>query len=148
MFSHVMVGSNDLERSKRFYDALFEKPGRQDDKGRLSYGRRGSVFMVSMPIDGEPATYANGSTIGFTYDTPEEVDAWQKRGTEAGGQAIEDRAREEVDKQVEKGKQRVNDEIDKGQKRIEDEVTNAQDRVSQGVDDAQKEAEKRAGGGQ
>ncbi|CAA9519421.1 MAG: Lactoylglutathione lyase and related lyases [uncultured Sphingomonas sp.] len=90
MFSHVMVGSNDLERSKRFYDALFEKPGRQDDKGRLSYGRRGSVFMVSMPIDGEPATYANGSTIGFTYDTPEEVDAWQKRGTEAGGQAIED----------------------------------------------------------
>ncbi|CAA9459025.1 MAG: hypothetical protein AVDCRST_MAG02-1828 [uncultured Rubrobacteraceae bacterium] len=69
-------------------------------------------------------------------------------GAVACGQAIEDRAREEVDKQVEKGKQRVNDEIDKGQKRIEDEVTNAQDRVSQGVDDAQKEAEKRAGGGQ
>jgi catechol 2,3-dioxygenase-like lactoylglutathione lyase family enzyme len=85
-----MVGSNDLERSKRFYDALFEKPARQDDKGRLSYGRRGSVFMVSMPIDGQPATYANGSTIGFTYDTPEEVDAWQRRGVEAGGTAIED----------------------------------------------------------
>lgn len=90
MFSHVMVGSNDLERSKRFYDALFEKEARRDDKGRLSYGRRGSIFMVSKPIDGEPACHANGGTIGFAFDTPEEVDAWQKRGAEAGGTAIED----------------------------------------------------------
>ncbi len=90
MFSHVMVGSNDLDRSKRFYDALFEKEGRRDDKGRLSYGRRGSVFMVSNPIDGGAATHANGGTIGFAYDTPEEVDAWHKRGVEAGGTAIED----------------------------------------------------------
>jgi catechol 2,3-dioxygenase-like lactoylglutathione lyase family enzyme len=89
MFSHVMIGSNDLERSKRFYDALFQKEGRQDDRGRLSYGRRGSVFMVSSPIDGEPACHANGGTIGFAQDTPEEVDAWQKRGVEAGGTAIE-----------------------------------------------------------
>jgi catechol 2,3-dioxygenase-like lactoylglutathione lyase family enzyme len=90
MFSHVMVGSNDLERSKRFYDALFEKEARRDDKGRLSYGRRGSIFMVGKPIDGEPACHANGGTIGFAYDTREEVDAWQKRGAEAGGTAIED----------------------------------------------------------
>ena len=53
MFSHMMVGSNDLERSKKFYDALFGKPAQdQDDKGRLSYGRRGAVFMVTTPIDG------------------------------------------------------------------------------------------------
>ena len=90
MYSHVMVGSNDLERSKRFYDALFEKPGRQDDKGRLSYGRKGAVFMVSAPIDGQPATVGNGSTIGFSFDTAEEVDAWQQRGVAAGGKAIED----------------------------------------------------------
>lgn len=90
MYSHMMVGSNDLERSKRFYDALFEKPGRQDDKGRLSYGRKGSVFMVTSPIDGQPATHGNGSTIGFGFDTPEEVDAWQQRGIAAGGTAIED----------------------------------------------------------
>ncbi len=69
-------------------------------------------------------------------------------GAVACGQAIEDRAREEVDKQVENGKQRVNEEIDKGQKRIQDEVTNAQDRVNQGVNDAQNEAEKRTGGTQ
>ncbi len=90
MYSHMMVGSNDLERSKKFYDALFGKPGRTDDKGRLSYGRKGSVFMVSNPIDGGPATHGNGSTIGFGFDTPEEVDAWHQRGIEAGGTAIED----------------------------------------------------------
>jgi catechol 2,3-dioxygenase-like lactoylglutathione lyase family enzyme len=90
MYSHVMVGSNDLDRSRAFYDALFEKSGRTDDKGRTSYGRKGSVFMISSPIDGEPATHGNGSTIGFAFDTPEEVDAWQQRGIAAGGTAIED----------------------------------------------------------
>jgi catechol 2,3-dioxygenase-like lactoylglutathione lyase family enzyme len=90
MFSHVMVGSNDLERSKRFYDALFGKEARRDDKGRLSYGRRQAVFMVSPPIDGQAATVGNGSTIGFTFDSPEEVDAWHKAGSEAGGTSIED----------------------------------------------------------
>lgn len=90
MYSHMMVGSNDLGRAKTFYDALFEKEGRTDDKGRLSYGRRGSVFMVSKPIDGEAATQGNGCTIGFGFDSPEEVDAWHRRGEEAGGKSIED----------------------------------------------------------
>ena len=90
MFSHVMVGSNDLDRSKHFYDALFGKEGRRDDKGRLSYGRRGAVFMVSNPIDGQAATHANGGTVGFNFDSPEEVDAWHKAGVEAGGTSIED----------------------------------------------------------
>jgi len=43
MFSHVMVGSNDVDRSKQFYDSLFEKEGRADDKGRVAYRRNGSV---------------------------------------------------------------------------------------------------------
>jgi catechol 2,3-dioxygenase-like lactoylglutathione lyase family enzyme len=90
MYSHMMVGSNDLERSKAFYDALFGKEGRRDDKGRLSYGRKGSIFMVSKPIDGQPATHGNGCTIGFAFDSPEEVDEWHRRGVEAGGTAIED----------------------------------------------------------
>jgi catechol 2,3-dioxygenase-like lactoylglutathione lyase family enzyme len=90
MYSHVMVGSNDPERSKTFYDALFQKEGRTDDKGRTSYGRKGSVFMISRPIDGQPAHHANGGTIGFNFDSPEEVDAWHKRGVEAGGTSIED----------------------------------------------------------
>jgi catechol 2,3-dioxygenase-like lactoylglutathione lyase family enzyme len=94
MFSHMMVGSNDIERSKRFYDALFgamgAKSGRQDDKGRLSYARNGAVFMVTPPIDGQAATHGNGSTIGFTIDSPEQVDAWHAAGVGAGGTAIED----------------------------------------------------------
>lgn len=90
MFSHVMVGSNDLERSRKFYDALFGKPGRTDDKGRLSYGRRGAVFMVSNPIDGQAACHANGGTIGFAFDTPAEVDAWHAAGCAAGGKSCED----------------------------------------------------------
>ena len=90
MFSHVMVGSNDVERSKKFYDALFEKEAAVDDKGRLAYRRKGAVFMVTKPIDGQSACHANGGTIGFAYETPEEVDAWHRRGVEAGGTACED----------------------------------------------------------
>ena len=90
MYSHMMVGSNDLTRAKSFYDGLFGKEARTDDKGRLSYGRRGSVFMVGKPIDDQAATHGNGCTIGFSFDTPDEVDAWHRRGVEAGGTSIED----------------------------------------------------------
>jgi catechol 2,3-dioxygenase-like lactoylglutathione lyase family enzyme len=94
MFSHMMVGSNDIDRSQRFYDSLFQamggKPGRRDEKNRLAYRHNGAVFMVTPPIDGQPATHGNGSTIGFLIDNPEHVDAWHKAGVEAGGTAIED----------------------------------------------------------
>jgi catechol 2,3-dioxygenase-like lactoylglutathione lyase family enzyme len=90
MFSHIMVGSNDVDQSKRFYDALFEKDGMIDPKGRLAYRRGGSVFMIGKPIDGQPAGHGNGATIGFNFDSPDEVDEWQQRGIAAGGTAIED----------------------------------------------------------
>ena len=90
MFSHVMVGSNDIERSKKFYDALFGKEGAMDDKGRLAYRKNGAAFMVSKPKDGQPASHANGGTIGFLFDSPEEIDAWHKAAVENGGTSIED----------------------------------------------------------
>ena len=94
MYSHNMVGSNDIERSKKFYDALFGamggKPGITDDKGRLIYMHNGGIFLVTEPIDGKPATAGNGCTIGFAMDSPEQADAWHKAGVEAGGKAIED----------------------------------------------------------
>ena len=94
MFSHMMVGSNDIARSKTFYDALFGamggKPGMEDDKGRLIYLHNGGIFLVTPPIDGAPATHGNGSTIGFTVEGPAQADAWHKAGTESGGTAIED----------------------------------------------------------
>jgi catechol 2,3-dioxygenase-like lactoylglutathione lyase family enzyme len=74
MFSHVMVGSNDIARSKKFYDALFGatggEPGALDAKGRLIYAHNGGRFAVSKPIDGKAATHANGGTIGFYVGKP------------------------------------------------------------------------------
>ena len=94
MYSHMMVGTNDMERSKRFYDALFAsmggKPGFVDPRGRLIYVNKGSLFLVTKPIDGEPATVGNGHTIGFAVEGPEAADAWHKAGVENGGTAIED----------------------------------------------------------
>ncbi|KTT70318.1 VOC family protein [Sphingomonas endophytica] len=94
MFSHVMVGSNDLTRSKAFYDALFAalggRPGMQDDKGRILYMHGGALFMVSTPIDGQPACHANGGTIGFAVTGPEQAQAWHAAGVANGGTAIED----------------------------------------------------------
>ncbi len=94
MFSHIMVGSNDIARSKAFYDAVFgamgAKPGVEDAKGRLIYSHNGSLFMVSKPIDGKAATHANGGTIGFVMASPDQADAWHKAGVAHGGKSIED----------------------------------------------------------
>ncbi|MCC2979809.1 VOC family protein [Sphingomonas sp. IC4-52] len=94
MFSHVMVGSNDIARSRKFYDALFGSlggnPAIEDDKGRLIYMHNGGLFLVTKPIDGEAATHANGGTIGFAMSGPEQADAWHKAGVENGGVSIED----------------------------------------------------------
>jgi catechol 2,3-dioxygenase-like lactoylglutathione lyase family enzyme len=94
MFSHVMVGSNDIDRSKKFYDAVFGavggKAGVQDAKGRLIYAHNGGLLMVSKPIDGQPASHANGGTIGFTMTGPEQAAAWHKAGVASGGTAVED----------------------------------------------------------
>ncbi|HVX79747.1 MAG TPA: VOC family protein [Devosiaceae bacterium] len=94
MFSHIMVGSNDIARSKKFYDAIFgamgAKPASEDARGRLAYSHNGGRFMVTKPIDGKPASGANGGTIGFAMGSPEQVQAWHKAGVENGGTSIED----------------------------------------------------------
>ena len=94
MFSHVMVGTEDIARSKKFYDAVFAafgaKEGSIDPRGRLIYQHNGGRFMVSKPIDGEPACHANGGTIGFLASGPKEAEAWHKAGVANGGTSIED----------------------------------------------------------
>ena len=94
MFSHMMVGTNDMDRSKKFYDAVMGsiggKPGFVDAKGRLIYAKDGSMFLVTKPIDGGDAQPGNGMTIGFAVTSPEQADAWHKAGVENGGAAIED----------------------------------------------------------
>ncbi|KHK93353.1 VOC family protein [Novosphingobium malaysiense] len=95
MYSHVCVGSDDLAKAKTFYDAVFEALGAAPimadiEGGRIAYANKGANFMVCTPINGEPATYANGGTIGFSCDSPDVVDAWHKAGCEAGGTSCED----------------------------------------------------------
>jgi catechol 2,3-dioxygenase-like lactoylglutathione lyase family enzyme len=93
MYSHMMVGSNDIARSKKFYDATFiamgGRAGSEDPKGRLIYAHNGAMFLVTPPINGEPATHGNGCTVGFAM-TPEQADAWHAAGVANGGTAIED----------------------------------------------------------
>lgn len=94
MFSHLMVGNDDLQAAKKFYDAALgalEIPeGQIDSKGRARYMHDGSIFMVTKPIDGAPASGANGGTIGFAASSSEAADAFHAAGLANGGTAIED----------------------------------------------------------
>lgn len=94
MFSHVMVGADDVAAAKVFYDAtlgaLGYEAGGMDDKGRLFYVTPTGIFAVTKPIDGGPASCANGGTIGFAVSSPEACDAWHAAGLANGGTACED----------------------------------------------------------
>ncbi|HVR54823.1 MAG TPA: VOC family protein [Pseudorhodoferax sp.] len=97
MFNHVMVGSNDIERSKRFYDAVLGTLGageglrNEADSGhtRLFYRHDGGTFGVSQPINGESATCANGGTIGFKCESPDQVRVFHDTAVAHGGTSIE-----------------------------------------------------------
>ncbi len=98
MFSHVMVGANDIEASKKFYDKVMGVLGA--DEGRLFpnltgqkryfYFLEGMTFCISEPIDNQPATSGNGSTIGFNIKDEAMGDEWHKVGVENGGKSIEE----------------------------------------------------------
>jgi catechol 2,3-dioxygenase-like lactoylglutathione lyase family enzyme len=93
MFSHVMIGTNDLERAKTFYDAVLGTLGVAPgfvDRHRIFWRTPAGVFSVSIPIDGQPATVGNGSTLGFACQTPEQVQAWHAAGVAHGGTTCED----------------------------------------------------------
>jgi catechol 2,3-dioxygenase-like lactoylglutathione lyase family enzyme len=93
MFSHIMIGTNDLDRAKAFYDAVLGtldvKPAFVD-RHRIFYRTPTGTFSVSLPINGEAATPANGGTIGFAASSPEQADAWHAAGLAAGGTTCED----------------------------------------------------------
>lgn len=98
MFNHIMFGSNDIERSKRFYDAVLGVLGAGEpmrnvaNSGhtRLFYRHDGNTFCVTEPINGEPATAANGVTIGFKCNSAEQVQAFHDVAVAHGGTSIED----------------------------------------------------------
>jgi len=94
MFSHIMVGANNIEESKEFYDAVLGaigyKHGVIDPKGRCFYATSSGIFAISVPIDGEPAGPGNGSTVGFAVESVEAGDAWHAAGIANGGTTCED----------------------------------------------------------
>ncbi|NEX61921.1 VOC family protein [Noviherbaspirillum galbum] len=98
MFNHIMVGSNDIERSKRFYDAVLGTLGAGEPflnkagtgHTRLFYRHDGGVFCVTEPINGEDATSANGGTIGFKCNSPEQVKQFHDTAVAHGGKSVED----------------------------------------------------------
>ena len=93
MFSHVMIGTNDLDRSKKFYDAVLGTLGIKPaivDGHRIFYISPQGMFSVSKPIDGKPATHANGGTVGFAASSPAQADAWHAAGVANGGTTCED----------------------------------------------------------
>ena len=98
MFSHVMLGATDIEASKVFYDAVLGTlgigPGMENvtDSGikRYMYVTPTGIFAITQPLNGEPASCGNGSTIGFAVESAEQGDAWHAAGLANGGSACED----------------------------------------------------------
>jgi catechol 2,3-dioxygenase-like lactoylglutathione lyase family enzyme len=93
MFSHIMIGTNDLERAKGFYDALLGTLGVRPamrDGDRIFYMTPTGVFSVTKPINGEAACAANGGTIGFACNSAEQADAWHATGVANGGVSCEE----------------------------------------------------------
>lgn len=98
MFSHIVIGTNDIERSKRFYDAVLGTLGAgegvvtQAESGHtsVSYQHDGNVIAITQPINDRPATAANGGTIAFKCSSPEQMMKFHDLAVEHGGTSIED----------------------------------------------------------
>lgn len=93
MFSHVMLGASDLEKSKAFYDAVLGTLGVAPgvaNKNRYFYRSPTGTFSISTPVNGEAACHANGGTIGFLAESIEQADAFHAAGVANGGTTCED----------------------------------------------------------
>lgn len=89
MIGYVTLGTNDLERATRFYDALLEGLGAK----RMMQTERFVVWFVApdkpalglfKPFDGQPATVGNGVMVALAASGPAQVDALHKRALELG----------------------------------------------------------------
>jgi catechol 2,3-dioxygenase-like lactoylglutathione lyase family enzyme len=89
MFTHMFVGTNDIDKSRTFYQAALGALGRQNvmpaDAPRLVFPSDAGSFIVGAPGDGQPATHYNGFTLGFTAADPAAIDAFHAAGVANGG---------------------------------------------------------------
>ena len=89
MFTHMFLGSNDVERSRKFYDATMKELGYQNvvppEAGMLVYSGPSGTLVVGKPYDGQPATVSNGATLGLAAQDDETVTRWHQAGLANGG---------------------------------------------------------------
>lgn len=94
MFSHIVLGADDIATAKKFYDAVLGTldiaPGAPIGEERLFYMNPTGRLMITKPINGEPAICANGGTVGFSANSPEQAAAWHAAGLANGGTTCED----------------------------------------------------------
>ncbi|MGO4330193.1 VOC family protein [Cupriavidus sp. 2TAF22] len=87
IFTHIVVGTNDLERSRAFYDAVLSRLGIQrvlDFETASLWGTFGPEFMVTKPGNGLPSTYANGGTVSFAAPSRDAVHAFHEAALSLG----------------------------------------------------------------
>lgn len=91
MLLYTTVGTNDLERAGRFYDAILPLIGycrQKEAPNEIGYAADGDVrcrFWVVEPFNREPATFGNGVTIALVAPTRAAVDAFHAAALAAGG---------------------------------------------------------------
>ncbi len=92
MIGYVMVGTNDLDQSIRFYDELLEVldlERTEKDEVCAGYSQKNSngkiEFYVTKPFNKEKATVGNGSQISFQASSRELVDKFHDVGIKLGG---------------------------------------------------------------
>ena len=89
MIGYVTVGTNDLERSKQFYDNLFEELGARsffaNDRIVFWTVKDGaSSFAIAKPYDEKEASVGNGNMVAIHVDSREQVDAIHAKAMELG----------------------------------------------------------------
>lgn len=91
MFSYMMIGTNDLPRAIRFYDAIMKPLGHarieDGDERWISWGQGepGPHITVGVPFDGQAALAGNGMMIAFLADSRATVDAFHAAALGHGG---------------------------------------------------------------
>ena len=98
MINHVMIGSSDIDRSRNFYTAVLGVLGagapfdhiNATGQTRVFFMHDGSTFCLTEPIDGGPPSVANGSTIGFTCHSPEQIKEFHDVAVANGGTSVEE----------------------------------------------------------
>lgn len=88
VISHVSIGTNDLDRSLKFYDSVLPAvrcERKEEVPGAVAYGYKFPEFWVGKPLDGQPATVGNGSHFSFIALSKEDVHAFYEAAIKAGG---------------------------------------------------------------